>query len=99
MTVLDRLKAVSLVSDDIECMDMLRTSSFTLFRIHSPPLLFGPSRIMPASASSEHMHKTGRCLVTRAASFFLHCSGARADSTVREGAVGAVKRAETRAIW
>lgn len=97
MIVLDRLRAISVLSDDTECMYILHTSSFILFKIHSPPLLFGASRIIPTRANSEHTRKTGRCLVTRAASSFSRCSGARADSAARDGALSAVEKAETRA--
>jgi hypothetical protein len=41
--------------------------------------------MIPTKANSEHTRRIGLCLDTRAESSFSRCSGAIADSAVREG--------------
>ena len=73
-----------------------RTRSLSAFMVHSPPLLPGPSLIIPTRESSEHTRKTGRCLDTLVASSFSLCSGAIAASAARGGGAKAAARDETR---
>ena len=72
-----------------------RTRSRTAFMIHSPPLLSGPSLMIPTRASSAHTRRTGRWRDTRVESSFSRCSGESAASAAREGGARAAETDET----